>query len=54
MDIITVISLVSIVIVGFTIFGCDFCGKQYRFDAVDSAQIFAAPGSQPPVKPTVQ
>jgi molecular chaperone Hsp33 len=34
--------------------GCDFCGKQYRFDAVDSAQLFAAPGSQPPVTPTVQ
>ena len=30
--------------------GCDFCGKQYRFDAVDAAQIFTeaharAPGS---------
>ena len=30
--------------------GCDFCGQQYRFDAVDAAQIFtgagqAAPGS---------
>jgi molecular chaperone Hsp33 len=23
--------------------GCDFCGVQYRFDAVDSAQIFKAP-----------
>ena len=34
--------------------GCDFCGKQYHFDAVDSAQLFAAPGSQPPVTPTVQ
>jgi molecular chaperone Hsp33 len=34
--------------------GCDFCGKQYRFDAVDSAQLFAAPGDQPPVTPTVQ
>ena len=20
--------------------GCDFCGQQYRFDAVDAAQIF--------------
>jgi molecular chaperone Hsp33 len=30
--------------------GCDFCGQQYRFDAVDAAQIFTeahkrAPGS---------
>ena len=28
--------------------GCDFCGKQYRFDAVDAAQIFTAPGDQMP------
>jgi molecular chaperone Hsp33 len=34
--------------------GCDFCGQQYRFDAVDAAQIFTSPGDQPPVKPTVQ
>jgi molecular chaperone Hsp33 len=34
--------------------GCDFCGQQYRFDAVDAAQIFTAPGDQPPVSPTVQ
>jgi molecular chaperone Hsp33 len=34
--------------------GCDFCGQQYRFDAVDAAQLFAAPGDQPPVSPTVQ
>ena len=33
---------------------CDFCGQQYRFDAVDAARIFAAPGDQPPVSPTVQ
>jgi molecular chaperone Hsp33 len=24
--------------------GCEFCGRQYRFDAVDAAQIFTAPG----------
>jgi molecular chaperone Hsp33 len=23
--------------------GCEFCGQQYRFDAVDAAQIFTAP-----------
>ena len=33
---------------------CDFCGQQYRFDAVDAARIFTAPGDQPPVSPTVQ
>ena len=28
---------------------CEFCGQQYRFDAVDAAQIFVAPAvSQPP------
>jgi molecular chaperone Hsp33 len=34
--------------------GCDFCGRQYRFDAVDAAQIFTAPGDQIPPPPTVQ
>ncbi len=34
--------------------GCDFCGKQYHFDAVDAAQIFASPGTKPPASPTVQ
>ena len=34
--------------------GCDFCGQQYRFDAVDAAQIFTSPGAQPPATPTVQ
>jgi molecular chaperone Hsp33 len=34
--------------------GCDFCGQQYRFDAVDAAQIFTSPGDQPPVSPAVQ
>ena len=33
---------------------CDFCGQQYRFDAVDSAQLFAPPGAQPPVSSGVQ
>ena len=28
--------------------GCEFCGMQYRFDAVDAAQLFAAPQSQLP------
>lgn len=34
--------------------GCDFCGQQYHFDAVDAAQIFTAPGDQPPVTSAVQ
>jgi len=34
--------------------GCDFCGRQYRFDAVDAARIFTSPGDQPPVTSAVQ
>ncbi len=34
--------------------GCDFCGRQYRFDAVDAAQIFKAPGDQLPPPAAVQ
>ena len=34
--------------------GCEFCGQQYRFDAVDAAQIFTSPDAQPPASPTVQ
>lgn len=35
--------------------GCEYCGQQYRFDAVDAAQIFvAALVHQPPVPPVVQ
>ena len=33
---------------------CDFCGQHYRFDAVDAAQLFAAPGDQPPVSSAMQ
>ncbi|MCG2593897.1 Hsp33 family molecular chaperone HslO [Ramlibacter sp. XY19] len=33
---------------------CDFCGQHYRFDAVDSAQIFMPPGDKPPGPTTVQ
>jgi len=28
--------------------GCDFCGAQYHFDAIDVAQIFRLPGELPP------
>ncbi|GAC1389573.1 MAG: Hsp33 family molecular chaperone HslO [Variovorax sp.] len=34
--------------------GCDFCGRQYHFDAVDAARIFTALGDQPPASPLVQ
>ena len=34
--------------------GCDFCGKQYRFDAVDTAQIFTPPDAQIPPSGSVQ
>lgn len=34
--------------------GCEFCGQQYRFDAVDVAQIFAQQADQPPGPPTLQ
>ncbi len=34
--------------------GCDFCGQQYRFDAVDAAQIFIAPGAQLPPSAALQ
>ena len=34
--------------------GCDFCGQQYRFDAVDAAQLFTSPGDQPPVTSAMQ
>jgi molecular chaperone Hsp33 len=28
--------------------GCEFCGLQYRFDAVDIGEMFTAPGAQAP------
>jgi molecular chaperone Hsp33 len=34
--------------------GCDFCGAQYRFDAVDAAAIFTQPLAQSPGPSTVQ
>jgi molecular chaperone Hsp33 len=34
--------------------GCDFCGVQYRFDAVDAAAIFTQAAAQPPGPRTVQ
>ncbi|MGE8398070.1 MAG: Hsp33 family molecular chaperone HslO, partial [Comamonas sp.] len=34
--------------------GCDYCGAQYRFDAVDAAQLFADVPSQAPGSSSVQ
>jgi molecular chaperone Hsp33 len=34
--------------------GCEFCGLQYRFDAVDAAELFTPPRDQPPASSSVQ
>ncbi len=34
--------------------GCDFCGQQERFDAVDVARIFTPSQDQPPATPAIQ
>lgn len=34
--------------------GCDFCGLQYRFDAVDVGELFTPRREQPPSSSTVQ
>ena len=34
--------------------GCDYCGAQYRFDAIDAAQLFTAVQSQAPGSSSVQ
>ena len=34
--------------------GCDYCGQQYRFDAVDAAQMFADVATQAPGSKSVQ
>jgi molecular chaperone Hsp33 len=34
--------------------GCDFCGEQYRFDAVDAAQIFTGTPTPPPAPSSLQ
>ncbi len=34
--------------------GCEFCGASYRFDAVDTSQLFTSAGIQPPSSPSVQ
>ncbi|WP_333842879.1 Hsp33 family molecular chaperone HslO [Limnohabitans sp.] len=34
--------------------GCDFCGEQYRYDAVDAAQIFVATATPAPAPSSLQ
>jgi molecular chaperone Hsp33 len=34
--------------------GCEFCGVQYRFDAVDVGELFTPGRDQPPTSPAVQ
>ena len=34
--------------------GCDFCGEQYRYDAVDAAQIFTGTPTPPPAPSSLQ
>ncbi|MBA3597405.1 MAG: Hsp33 family molecular chaperone HslO [Methylibium sp.] len=33
--------------------GCEFCGAQYRFDAVDVGEVFTSPRDQPPAPSAV-
>lgn len=39
---------------GMVEIGCEFCGRQYRFDAVDVEQVFTALQNAPPGPPTLQ
>ena len=34
--------------------GCDFCGQQYEFDAIDAAQLFTGADKQPPSSSSMQ
>ena len=34
--------------------GCDFCGQQYHFDAIDAARLFTEADKQPPSSSSVQ
>jgi molecular chaperone Hsp33 len=39
---------------GVIMVDCEFCGANYRFDAIDAAQLFTTPGAQPPSSPSIQ
>jgi len=34
--------------------GCEFCGKRYRFDAIDAEQLFTTMGARPPSSSSIQ
>ena len=34
--------------------GCDFCGQQYHFDAVDVGELFTPGRDQPPASASLQ
>ena len=34
--------------------GCDFCGQQYHFDAVDVGELFTPGRDQPPASSALQ
>lgn len=39
---------------GVIMVDCEFCGANYRFDAIDAAQLFTQAGDQPPSSSVVQ
>ena len=39
---------------GVILVDCDFCGASYRFDGIDTAQLFTQAQDQPPSSPSVQ
>ncbi len=39
---------------GLIMVDCEFCGANYRFDAIDAAQLFTQAGDQPPSSSVVQ
>ncbi len=39
---------------GAIMVGCEFCGANYRFDAIDAAQLFTTSGAQPPSSSSIQ
>lgn len=39
---------------GVIMVDCEFCGANYRFDAIDAAQLFTQAGDQPPSSASIQ
>lgn len=40
--------------IGAIMVDCEFCGANYRFDAIDAAQLFTTTGAQPPSSSSIQ